>query len=76
MEAEEALQDLVYGGELYRDDLNKVSFILKNYQGHLDSKALFLCSRQVLGEARASMLLFVIWESKRITKAHTIEVLL
>ena len=30
MEAEEALQGLVYGGELYRDDLNKVSFILRN----------------------------------------------
>ena len=39
MEAEEALHGLVYGGELYRDDLNKVSFILKSYQDHLDSKA-------------------------------------
>lgn len=31
METEEALHGLVYGGELYRDDLNKVSFILRNY---------------------------------------------
>ena len=28
---------LIYGGELYRDDLNKVSFILSSYQDHLDS---------------------------------------
>ena len=29
------------GGELYRDDLNKVSFVLSSYQDHLDSKAAF-----------------------------------
>lgn len=31
------LDALIYGGELYRDDLNKVSFILSSYQDHLDS---------------------------------------
>ena len=36
-EAEDALHGLIYGGELYRDDLNKVSFILSDYQDHLDS---------------------------------------
>lgn len=36
MEAEEALHGLVYGGELYRDDLNKVSFISNSYQDHLN----------------------------------------
>lgn len=41
MEAEEALHGLVYGGELYRDGLNKVSFTLRSYQDHLDSKAAF-----------------------------------
>ena len=41
MEAEDALHGLVYGGELYRDDLNKVSFILNSYQDHLDSAKAF-----------------------------------
>ena len=31
------MDGLIYGGELYRDDLNKVSFILSSYQDHLDS---------------------------------------
>ena len=29
--------DMIFGGELYRDDVNKVSFILNDYQDHLDS---------------------------------------
>ena len=29
------------GGELYRDDVNKISFVLGSYQDHLDSKAYF-----------------------------------
>ncbi len=35
--ASELLHGLVIGGNLYRDDLNKVSFILGSYQDHLDS---------------------------------------
>ena len=41
LEVEEALHGLVYGAELYRADLNKISFILKSYQDHLDSKEAF-----------------------------------
>lgn len=37
----EVFPDMIYGGELYRDDLNKVSFILSSYQDHLDSAAAF-----------------------------------
>lgn len=33
--------DMIFGGELYRDDLNKVSFLLNSYQDHLDSKDAF-----------------------------------
>ena len=32
---------MVFGGELYRDDLNKVSFMLSGYQDYLDAKAEF-----------------------------------
>ena len=30
--------EMIYGGELYRDDCNKVSFILNSYKDHLDLK--------------------------------------
>ncbi len=29
--------EMIYGADLYRDDINKVSFILNSYQDHLDS---------------------------------------
>ena len=40
-EPEDFIHGLQYGGELYRDDLNKVSFVLDSYQDHLDSKEVF-----------------------------------
>ena len=33
--------DMIFDGELYRDDLNKVSFLLSSYQDYLDAKAAF-----------------------------------
>lgn len=33
----ELFPQMIYGENLYRDDLNKVSFILNSYQDHLDS---------------------------------------
>ena len=30
--------DMIFGGELYRDDLNKISFILNTYDDYLDAK--------------------------------------
>lgn len=29
--------DMIFGADLYRDDVNKISFILNSYQDHLDS---------------------------------------
>lgn len=31
------MHGMIYGGELYRDDVNKVSFILSSYQDYLDA---------------------------------------
>ena len=76
MEAEEALHGLVYGGELYRDDLNKVSFILKSYQDHLDSKAAFPELKAGTWGGKGEHALFGDLGVKDITKAHAIEVLL
>lgn len=36
-----AFPDMIFGSGLYRDDLNKVSFILEDYQNYLDAKEKF-----------------------------------
>ncbi|EHJ55636.1 cof-like hydrolase [Streptococcus urinalis FB127-CNA-2] len=75
-EAEDALHGLVYNGELYRDDLNKVSFILNDYQDHLDSKEAFPNLEAHTWGGRGETTLFGDLGVKDITKAHAIEVLL
>ena len=37
LEVEDVMHGIVFGGELYRDDVNKVSFILSSYQDYLDA---------------------------------------
>ena len=76
MEAEEAFHGLVHGGELYRDDLNKVSFILKSYQDHLDSKSAFPELKAGTWGGKGEHALFGDLGVKDITKAHAIEALL
>ena len=41
LEVDQIMCGLVFGGELYRDDVNKVSFVLGSYQDHLDSASAF-----------------------------------
>ena len=41
MSVRDAFPDMIYGGELYRNDVNKISFILDSYQDHLDSAKSF-----------------------------------
>lgn len=36
-----AFPEMIYGENLYRDDLNKVSYLLNNYQDYLDTKEQF-----------------------------------
>ena len=36
-----AFPDMIFGETLYRDDINKVSFVLSSYQDYLDAKAAF-----------------------------------
>ncbi len=76
MEAEDALHGLIYGGELYRDDLNKVSFILNSYQDHLDSAKAFPNLKAGTWGGRGETALFGDLGVKDITKAHAIDVLL
>ena len=41
MTVRKAFPDMIFGADMYRDDVNKVSFILGTYQDHLDSVADF-----------------------------------
>ena len=76
MEAEDALHGLIYGGELYRDDLNKVSFILNSYQDHLDSAKAFPSLKAGTWGGRGETRYLETSVLKDIAKAHAIDVLL
>lgn len=66
---------LIYGGELYRDDLNKVSFILSSYQDHLDSIEEFPDLVANTWGGKGEHALFGDLGVKGIDKAHAVHVL-
>ena len=69
------MHGMVYGGELYRDDLNKVSFILSSYQDHLDSVAEFPDLECRTWGGAGETALFGDMGVKGIDKAHAVRVL-
>ena len=75
-EAEDVLHGIVYGGNLYRDDLNKVSFILKSIDDHEASKLAFPDLKSGTWGGVGETALFGDLGVKDITKAHAIDVLL
>lgn len=76
MEPEDALHGLVYNGELYRNDLNKISFILHSYQDHLDSKTAFPQLKAGTWGGRGESALFGDLGVKDINKAHAVDIIL
>lgn len=68
--------EMIYGGELYRDDVNKVSFILNSYQDHLDSIEEFPTLKAGTWGGAGEIALFGDLGVKGITKAHAIDELL
>ena len=68
--------EMIFGGELYRDDLNKVSFVLNSYQDHLDSIEEFPDLKPGTWGGAGETALFGDLGVKDITKAHAIDVLL
>lgn len=64
------------GEDLYRDDVNKVSFILSSYQDHLDSRVEFPDMECNTWGGKDEQALFGDLGPKGITKKHAIEVLL
>jgi HAD-superfamily hydrolase, subfamily IIB len=64
------------GEDLYRDDVNKISFILSSYQDHLDSKKEFPTLEANTWGGKGELALFGDLGPTGITKKHAIEVLL
>ncbi|MCB2855432.1 Cof-type HAD-IIB family hydrolase [Streptococcus suis] len=75
-EVEDVIHGMIFDGQLYRNDLNKVSFVLDSYQDHLDSKQAFpqLVANTWGGCGESA--LFGDLGVKDIDKAHVISVLL
>ena len=68
--------DMIFGGELYRNDLNKVSYLLGSYQDFLDTKELFFDLENGTWGGKGEEALFGDLGVKDITKANAIEHLL
>ena len=68
--------DMIYGGELYRDDLNKVSYKLNSYQDFLDTREEFPDLQNGTWGGAGEIALFGDLGVKDITKANAIEHLL
>lgn len=64
------------GEDLYRDDVNKISFILSSYQDHLDSKKEFPELVANTWGGKGELALYGDLGPKGITKKHAIDVLL
>jgi len=76
IQVSDVLPEIIYGGELYRDDVNKVSFILNSYQDHLDSIEEFPDLEAGTWGGAGEIALFGDLGVKGITKAHAVDVLL
>ena len=72
----EVFPEMIFGGNLYRDDVNKVSFILNSYQDHLDSIEEFPDLNAGTWGGKGETAIFGDLGVKDITKAHAIDALL
>ena len=68
--------DMVFGGELYRGDLNKVSFVLDSYQDYLDSVEEFPDLQAGTWGGAGETALFGDLGVKDVTKARAVDALL
>lgn len=76
MTIRKAFPEMIFDGELYRDDLNKVSYILKSYQDFLDTKEQFPDLENNTWGGAGETALFGDLGVKNITKANAIQKLL
>lgn len=68
--------DMIYGGELYRDDVNKVSYVLSSYQDFEDAQKEFPDLQNGTWGGAGELALFGDLGVKDITKARAVECLL
>lgn len=68
--------DMIFGGKLYRNDLNKVSYILNSYQDYIDTRNQFKDLQNETWGGAGETALFGDIGVRDITKAHAIDVLL
>lgn len=72
MEVTDAFPEMIFGADPYRDDVNKVSFILRSYQDHLDSAAAFPDLKAGTWGGKGEAALFGDLGVKDITKAFAV----
>ncbi len=73
---DEVFPEMIYGADLYRDDINKISFVLSSYQDFLDAKESFSQLKAGTWGGRDELALFGDLGVANINKAHAIDVLL
>lgn len=67
---------MVFHGRLYRDDVNKISFILNDYQNYRDARSEFPDLEVATWGGKGETALFGDFGVKNINKAHAIRLLL
>jgi len=72
----DAFPEMIFGGELYRDDVNKISYILGSISDHHDAMAAFPELKAGTWGGRGAEALFGDLGVGGITKAHAVDVLL
>ena len=72
----QAFPGMIWEGELYRSDLNKISYVLHSYQDHLDARAAFPEMQHGTWGGAGETALFGDMGVKNVTKAHAVETLL
>jgi hydroxymethylpyrimidine pyrophosphatase-like HAD family hydrolase len=67
---------MVFGADLYRDDVNKLSYVLSSYDDHLAARAAFPDLQHGTWGGRGAEALFGDIGPSGITKAHAVDALL
>ena len=76
LHARDAFPDMIFGGELYRDDVNKISYVLTSYKDFEDAKKEFPDLQNGTWGGAGELAIFGDLGVKGITKAHAVECLL
>lgn len=72
----DAFPEMIFGGTLYRDDVNKISYILDRYETFFEAQAAFPALKHGTWGGKGETALFGDIGVKDISKAHAIDVLL